>query len=84
MSQIANGIKYLHKYGIVHLDLKQDNIMIALQNDYGKIKIMDFGLSKIVSTQEKMVGWYRTLSYVVPEVLPRTPYNKEVHIWTTK
>jgi hypothetical protein len=82
MSQIANGVKYLHKYGIVHRDLKPDNIMITQQNDYGIIKIMDFGLSKIVSTQEKMVDGYGTLSYVAPEVLLRTPYNKEVDIWS--
>ena len=82
MSQIASGVKYLHRYGIVHRDLKPDNIMITQQNDFGVIKIMDFGLSKIVSTQEKMVDGYGTLSYVAPEVLLRTPYNKEVDIWS--
>ena len=82
ISQIAHGIKYLHKYGIVHRDLKPDNIMITQQNEFGVVKIMDFGLSKIVSTQEKMVDGYGTLSYVAPEVLLRTPYNKEVDIWS--
>ena len=82
MSQIANGVKYLHKYGIVHRDLKPENIMIIKQNNFDIIKIMDFGLSKIVSPQEKMVDGYGTLSYVSPEVLLRTPYNKEVDIWS--
>ena len=82
ISQIANGVKYLQQYGIVHRDLKPDNIMITQQNDYGVIKIMDFGLSKIVSPNERMVDGYGTLSYVAPEVLLRTPYNKEVDIWS--
>ena len=82
ITQIASGIKYLHQYGIVHRDLKPDNIMITQQNDFGIIKIMDFGLSKIVSPQEKMVDGYGSLSYVAPEVLLRTPYNKEVDIWS--
>ena len=82
MSQLANGVKYLHQYGIVHRDLKPDNIMITQQNEFGVIKIMDFGLSKIVSPNEKMVDGYGTLSYVAPEVLLRTPYNKEVDIWS--
>ena len=82
MSQIASGVKYLHQYGIVHRDLKPDNIMITQQNEYGVIKIMDFGLSKIVSPNEKMVDGYGTLSYVAPEVLLRTPYNNEVDIWS--
>ena len=82
MSQVANGVKYLHKYGIVHRDLKPENIMITKQNNFDIIKIMDFGLSKIVSPQEKMIDGYGTLSYVSPEVLLRTPYNKEVDIWS--
>jgi hypothetical protein len=82
MVQIAKGIKYLHKYGIVHRDLKPENIMITKQNGSDIIKIMDFGLSKIVSSQEKMVEGYGTIHYVSPEVLLRTPYNKEVDIWS--
>ena len=82
MLQIANGVKYLHKYGIVHRDLKPENIMITQQNNEDIIKIMDFGLSKIISSQEKMVDGYGTITYVAPEVLLRTPYNKEVDIWS--
>ena len=82
MSQIASGVKYLQSYGIVHRDLKPANIMITQQNDFGVIKIMDFGLSKILSSNESMVDGYGTLSYVAPEVLLRTPYNKEVDIWS--
>ena len=82
MSQIASGIKYLHQYGIVHRDLKPDNIMITQQNEFGVLKIMDFGLSRIVSPNESMVDGYGTLSYVAPEVLLRKPYNKEVDIWS--
>ena len=67
--QIAQGVKYLHSYGIVHRDLKPDNIMITQPNDLGVLKIMDFGLSKILSSQEKMVDGFGTLSYVAPEVL---------------
>ena len=80
--QIAQGVKYLHSYGIVHRDLKPDNIMITQPNDLGVLKIMDFGLSKILSSQEKMVDGFGTLSYVAPEVLLRSPYNKEIDIWS--
>ena len=80
--QIAQGVKYLHSYGIVHRDLKPDNILITQPNDLGVIKIMDFGLSRILSSQEKLVDGFGTLSYVAPEVLLRAPYNKEVDIWS--
>ena len=80
--QIADGLKYLHNYGIIHRDLKPDNIMMTDDTDKGKIKIMDFGLSKILGKKEKSVDGFGTLTFVSPEVLIRKPYNKEVDIWS--
>ena len=80
--QIAMGVKYLHKYGIIHRDLKPDNIMLTEASDKGQIKIMDFGLSKILGKKEKTVDGFGTLTFVSPEVLIRKPYNKEIDIWS--
>ena len=80
--QICLGIEYLHKYGIMHRDLKPDNIMLTEDSDNGKIKIMDFGLSKILGSKESASEGFGTLIYVSPEVLIRKPYNKEVDIWS--
>ena len=82
MFQIASGLKYLHQYGIVHRDLKPDNIMMTESNEKAILKIMDFGLSKIVGPNDTMSEGYGTLSYVAPEVLLRTPYNKEIDMWS--
>ena len=80
--QLAKGLKYLHKYGIIHRDLKPDNIMLTEASDKGNIKIMDFGLSKILGKKEKSTDGFGTLTFVSPEVLIRKPYNKEVDIWS--
>ena len=80
--EIALGVKYLHKYGIIHRDLKPDNIMLTEANDKGHIKIMDFGLSKILGKKEKTSDGFGTLTFVSPEVLIRKPYNKEIDIWS--
>ena len=80
--EIALGVKYLHKYGIIHRDLKPDNIMLTEANDKGHIKIMDFGLSKILGKKEKASDGFGTLTFVSPEVLVRKPYNKEIDIWS--
>ena len=80
--QIGNGLKYLHNYGIVHRDLKTDNIMLTKNNENGIIKIMDFGLSKVVGPNEGLIDGYGTLNYCAPEVLMREPYNKQIDIWS--
>ena len=53
--QIALGLKYLHQYGIVHRDLKPDNIMLTEKENMNQIKIMDFGLSKIMGPKELLM-----------------------------
>jgi hypothetical protein len=82
MYQIGLGIKYLHEYGVLHRDLKPENIMLAQYSTEPIMKIMDFGLSKILGPQEKVVDGYGTLSFVAPEVLIRQPYNKQIDIWS--
>ena len=80
--QIGLGLKYLHQYGIVHRDLKPDNIMLSEKGDMNQIKIMDFGLSKIMGPKETVDDGFGTLCYVAPEVLLRIPYNNEIDIWS--
>ncbi len=81
--QILKGIKYLHDYGIVHRDLKPENILVSIDSN-GKVtlKISDFGLSKIIGTNEVCSEPYGTIGYVAPEVLLSKEYNKKVDIWS--
>ena len=44
--QIGNAIKYLHALGIVHRDMKLENIMMSNSTDQGMPKLVDFGLAK--------------------------------------
>ncbi len=50
--QIAMGLYYLKQYGIVHRDMKPENIMFTEQDGKSIVKILDFGLSAIVSPKE--------------------------------
>jgi serine/threonine protein kinase len=46
--QLALGIKYLHSYGIVHRDLKLENVMMSDTTDQSIPKLVDFGLAKMI------------------------------------
>ena len=50
--------------------------------DSAEVKIVDFGLSKIIGPNETSSESFGTISYVAPEVLKNQPYGKEVDCWS--
>ena len=80
--KLSMAIYYLHSYGIVHRDLKPENILMTDLSATADIRLLDFGLSKIVGNDEKCTEPYGTLSFVAPEVLQGKPYDKSVDLWS--
>jgi len=82
--QIAKGIKYLHSLGIVHRDIKPSNILIdSYQNEEKfKVKITDFGLSKILGKFEETKEAGGTLYFIPPEALLDKITTRKVDIWS--
>ena len=65
--QIILGIKYMHQQGIVHRDIKLENILIDLNNN---IKICDFGIGRVLSSPEQpLFDQCGTPMYIAPEIL---------------
>jgi len=79
---IATSTFYLHSYGITHRDLKPENILVVDKSEVSDIKLVDFGLSKIIGPNETCNEPFGTLSYVAPEVLLQQPYGKAVDLWS--
>lgn len=70
---ISNAMKYLHQQGIIHRDLKSDNV---LMDEYFYPKICDFGLSRIFpeSLSSSITSCIGTPIYMAPEL-----FDEEVH-----
>ena len=73
---------YFHSYGITHRDLKPENILMTDENDYADIRILDFGLGKIIGPNEKCSEPYGTIIFVAPEIILKQPYSKNVDSWS--
>jgi serine/threonine protein kinase len=83
--QLISGVKYLHDIGIVHRDLKLENLLLATKGDVKTIKIADFGLAKKYG-HSQLSTICGTPQYVAPEVIRggSTPYTygTECDLWS--
>ena len=61
----------MHSYGIVHRDLKLENIMMSDNSETAIPKLVDFGLAKMIGPNETAQEPFGTLGYVAPEVLQK-------------
>ena len=80
--KICMAVYYFHSFGITHRDLKPENILMTSNDDNADIRILDFGLSKIIGPNEKCSEPYGTIIYCAPEIILDYPYTKNVDSWS--
>ena len=80
--KICLAVNYFHSYGINHRDLKPDNILMTSEDDDSEIRILDFGLGKIIGPSEKCSEPFGTIIFCAPEIILCKPYNKTVDSWS--
>lgn len=77
--QIISAVEYCHKKGIVHRDLKAENLLLDFSMN---IKIADFGFSNHFKPGELLATWCGSPPYAAPEVFEGKQYTgPEIDIW---
>ena len=79
--KVLLAIAHCHSRGITHRDLKPENILFESLKPDAEIKLIDFGLSRKYSKDEKMHTILGTPYYVAPEVL-KGEYDEKCDIWS--
>jgi serine/threonine-protein kinase len=81
MKQMTTGVNYAHKRGVVHQDIKPDNVFITHD---GNLKIGDFGLALIASgvAVERAVQGKGTPAYMSPELCRGDPQDYRSDIYS--
>lgn len=81
MRQIVNAVLYCHINGIVHRDIKADNILFVKPDINSAVKLIDFGISVKFEKDTKLKDKTGTVLYIAPEVINGS-YDEKCDIWS--
>ncbi|XP_030648971.1 hormonally up-regulated neu tumor-associated kinase homolog A [Chanos chanos] len=80
--QLVMAVEHLHRAGVVHRDLKIENLLL---DDQDNIKLIDFGLSNcagILGYSDPFSTQCGSPAYAAPELLSRKKYGPKVDVWS--
>jgi len=79
--QLMHAVNYLHSCNIVHRDIKSENVLLK-ERTADDVRLLDFGLSRLMPRAELLMTSVGTLDYRAPEVCLRQPYGSSCDCWS--
>ena len=79
---LASALLAMHQLGIVHRDIKLENVMVASTYPALHVKLIDLGLCCFLGPNQQAEEPVGTLKYVAPEVLAKLRYREKVDCWS--
>lgn len=76
---IAHGMQYLHAQGILHRDLKSENLLL---DEYMCVKVADFGISCLETQCGSAKGFTGTYRWMAPEMIKEKHHTKKVDVYS--
>lgn len=79
VGQLADAVRFLHANGILHRDIKDENVIL---DGEGRCQLIDFGSAAHWRPGKKWDTFSGTLHYAAPEIMRGDPYGgKEQDVW---
>ncbi|KAJ1551971.1 hypothetical protein HK405_013203, partial [Cladochytrium tenue] len=79
---VARAMAYLHAHGIIHRDLKSENLLVT---ENKRIKVCDFGFSRPApktAEEQRRLSFCGTDSHMAPEIMLGVPFDRRVDIFS--
>ena len=77
--QCLVALSFVHKLGLVHSDIKPENILLSSYSR-ARVKVIDFGSSCYLSDRQS--SYIQSRSYRAPEVVLGLPYDGKIDVWS--
>ena len=83
LRQICVALKHIHGSGIIHRDIKLENVMLSEEGSGCTAKLADFGLAeKLINGRSAKPNKAGTPAYLAPEIVEGKPYGSASDMWS--